>query len=74
MRIQYDISEKDAERLGRFIPDIKYRHVFAHKALSEWITRQEARDRRSQEEADKKAAKRLQELIDKGLINIGGKG
>ena len=74
MRIQFDISEKDAERMARFIPDIKYRHVFAHKALSEWITRQEARDRRSQDEADKRAAKRLQVLIDKGYLNITEKG
>ena len=46
MRIQFDISEKEAERLAPFILGIKTRHVFAHKALDEWITRQEGNNKR----------------------------
>ncbi len=41
MRIQFDITEKEAERFTPFIVSEKYRHAFAHKALNEWIRRQE---------------------------------
>jgi len=46
MRIQFDISEKEADRLKPFILNEKHRHVFAHKALIEWISRQEGNDKR----------------------------
>ncbi len=46
MRIQFDISEEETERLKPFILSLKNRHVFAHKALIEWITRQEGNDKR----------------------------
>jgi hypothetical protein len=46
MRIQFDISEDDAKRLSKYIISNKNRHVFAHKALVEWITRQEGNDKR----------------------------
>lgn len=41
MRIQFDITVEEAESLLPFILDIKYRHFIAHKALIEWISRQE---------------------------------
>jgi len=46
MRIQFDISDAEAERLKPFILSVKNRHVFAHKALNEWVTRQEGNDKR----------------------------
>lgn len=72
IRIQFDISDEDAGRLEKYIPDMKYRHVFAHKALTEWITRQEGRDRRSRAEDIRRRAKDIQEVIDAGLVRIGG--
>ena len=46
MRIQYEITEEEMERLLPFILNPKNRHVFAHKALNEWITRQEGNNKR----------------------------
>lgn len=46
MRIQFEITEEEAERLMPFILNIKNRHVFAHKALIEWVTRQEGNNKR----------------------------
>ncbi len=46
IRIQFDISEKELDRMLPFILKSKNRHVFAEKALSEWINRQEGRIRR----------------------------
>ena len=39
-RIQFDISEEEFKELEPFILNVKHRHVFAHKALSEWVARQ----------------------------------
>ena len=46
MRIQFDISEEEGKRLLPYIMDRKNRHVFAHKALVEWVARQEGNDKR----------------------------
>ena len=46
MRIQFEISEEEARRLIPFILSEKNRHVFAHKALNEWIARQEGNEKR----------------------------
>ncbi len=46
VRIQFDITDKELERMLPFILKEKNRHVFAEKALSEWINRQEGRNRR----------------------------
>jgi len=46
-RIQFDISEEELQRMIPYILKAKNRHVFAEKALSEWINRQEGRNRRS---------------------------
>lgn len=69
-RIQFDISDEDLCRLELYIPNPKYRHGFAHKALMEWINRQEGRDKRIKEQNLVKEAKHLQELIDSGKIKI----
>ena len=45
-RIQFDISDEELKRMLPFILKEKNRHVFAEKALSEWINRQEGRNRR----------------------------
>ena len=46
MRIQFDIPEEEENRLKPYILGEKTRHVFAHKALIEWISRQEGNDKR----------------------------
>ena len=46
MRIQFDISGEEADRALPFILNIKHRHVFAHKAFIEWLTRQEGNNKR----------------------------
>ena len=46
MRIQFEITEEFAKRLMPHILSIKNRHVFAHKALEEWVNRQEGNDKR----------------------------
>ena len=46
-RIQFDINEDQLSRMLPFILKEKNRHVFAEKALNEWINRQEGRVRRS---------------------------
>ncbi len=46
IRIQFDISQEELDRMIPFILKEKNRHVFAEKALSEWINRQEGRNRR----------------------------
>ena len=46
IRIQFDISQEELNRMIPFILKEKNRHVFAEKALSEWINRQEGRNRR----------------------------
>ncbi len=53
-RIQFDISEEELQRMIPFILKEKNRHVFAEKALSEWINRQEGRVRRSNEQRNDK--------------------
>ncbi len=45
-RIQFDITEEELQRMLPFILKEKNRHVFAEKALSEWINRQEGRKKR----------------------------
>jgi len=70
VRIQFDISENDIQRLDNYIPDLKYRHVFAHKALVEWITRQEGRDRRFKNKKREQTAREIQEMIDSGLVKV----
>ncbi len=47
IRIQFDINEETLDRMLPYILKRKNRHVFAEKALSEWINRQEGRNRRS---------------------------
>lgn len=69
-RIQFDISDNDLQRLERYIVNPKYRHGFAHKALMEWINRQEGRDKRNQEQNLARQAKHIQELIDKGMVKL----
>ena len=69
-RIQFDISAEELERLERYIQNPKYRHGFAHKALMEWINRQEGRDKRNKEQNLAKQAEQIQKLIDSGLIKI----
>ena len=69
-RIQFDISAEDLERLERYIQNPKYRHGFAHKALMEWINRQEGRDKRNIEQNMARQAKHIQELIDSGMVKI----
>ena len=46
MRIQFDISADEEKRYKPFILSIKNRHVFAHKALMEWVSRQEGNEKR----------------------------
>ena len=46
IRIQFDITEEELQRMLPFILKEKNRHVFAEKALSQWINREEGRIRR----------------------------
>ena len=46
MRIQFDISDEEEKRLLPYVLNEKHRHVFAHKALIEWVARQEGNDKR----------------------------
>ena len=43
VRIQFDIEEKELKRMRPFIMKDKYRHAVAHKALTQWINREEGR-------------------------------
>lgn len=72
-RIQFELSDSDMKRMSNYIPDFKYRHVFAHKALTEWITRQEGRDKRFKRENMRQNAKALQEIFDSGMVNFPDK-
>ena len=46
MRIQFEITEEEVKKLKPYILGMKTRHVFAHKALDEWVNRQEGNDKR----------------------------
>jgi hypothetical protein len=69
-RIQFDITDEELRRFEKYIPNPKYRHGFAHKALMEWINRQEGRDKRIKEQNRKARAAEVQELIDSGEVKI----
>ena len=69
-RVQFDISDDDLKRLEIYIPNPKYRHGFAHKALMEWINRQEGRDRRIKKQNLEAKAKEMQGMIDSGMVKI----
>ncbi len=49
MRIQFDISEEEAERLKPFILNEKSRHLFGHIALTEWVKRKEGNLKRKKQ-------------------------
>jgi len=46
MRIQFDITEEEVERLIPFIVSERNRHIFAHIALTEWVRRKEGNEKR----------------------------
>ena len=72
VRIQFDIEESQLERMIPYISNEKYRHVFAHKALSEWLNRQEGRDKRVKDQNDEKLKAHVLSVINEmkkeGLI------
>lgn len=69
VRIQFDISDDEAKRLYRYESE-RFRHKAGYDALMEKINRNEAKDKKLQEEKLLKDAVRIQKLIDKGLINF----
>ena len=74
MIIQFTVPDDLWDRATKYIPSEKTRSTFGLIAFEEWVTRKEGRDRRAQREKLLSDAERLQELIDSGLIRIGGNG
>jgi len=74
VRIQFDIPEELWERIARFEPNYKVRHALGARALDEWLSRREPRDRRVQNEQAVADAKRLlpalRELASEGYIEL----
>ena len=50
VRIQFDIEDNEYKRMEPFIVGVKSRHVFGHKALRQWINREEGRLKRNKGE------------------------
>lgn len=63
IRIQFDLSIEEWERLSRYIPSQKLRHAIAKEALNEWCTRREGRDKKLITDRRIKEAKEIEPLI-----------
>ncbi len=70
IKIHFELSEEDYNRLKRYIPNNRIRHEIARLALLEMINRKEGRDKKLQAEKLIKDAAYIQKMIDQGLIKI----
>ena len=70
IKIHFELSEEDYNRLKRYIPNNRIRHEIARLALLEMINRKEGRDKKLQSEKLIKDAAYIQQMIDQGLIKI----
>ena len=74
IRIQFDFTDEEWERVSRYISHKKVRHVIGKDAFLEWCTRKEGRDKKLIKErliADMKLILPIiQELIDTNQLKI----
>ena len=72
MRVQFELDAALWDRASRYISDPKMRHMVAHDAFEEWVTRREGRDKKFQKERLASDAELMrpviQQLIDDGFI------
>jgi hypothetical protein len=70
--IVFKLSQEEFKRAIPFIENEKYRHYWARNAFFEKVSRMEANDKKAREQRMITDAAYINELINKGLINIGG--
>ena len=46
IRIQFDLTDEEWDRISRYISHKKIRHIIGKEALEEWCTRKEGKDRK----------------------------
>ena len=63
VRIQFDLTDEEWNRISRYISNKKIRHIIGKEALEEWCTRKEGKDRKLQHERRLKGGKELEPVI-----------
>ena len=64
MRIQFELDEDLWNRAKRYISDPRMRHMVAHDAFEEWVTRREGRDKKLQKERLSADIKMMREVVE----------
>jgi hypothetical protein len=71
--IVFKLSLEEYERAGPYIGDYKTRHYWARNAFLEKVARMEANDKKAREQRMITDAAYINELIKRGLVDIGGR-
>jgi hypothetical protein len=70
--IVFRLSLEEYKKAAPYIGEEKYRHYWAKNAFIEKAVRMEANDKKAREQRMITDATYINELIKKGMINIGG--
>jgi hypothetical protein len=70
--IVFKLSPEEYDRAIPYIGGYKNRHYWARNAFFEKVSRMEANDKKARDQRMITDAAYINELINKGLINIGG--
>jgi hypothetical protein len=71
--IVFKLTQSEFERAEPYIGGYKNRHYWAKNSFFEKVSRMEANDKKAREQRMITDAAYINELIEKGLIKIGGK-
>jgi hypothetical protein len=71
--IVFKLSCEEYEKAATYIGDGKYRHYWARNAFMEKVSRMEANDKKAREQRMITDAAYINELIRRGLLDIGGR-
>jgi hypothetical protein len=70
--IVFKLSREEYEKAAPYIGDEKHRHYWAKNAFMEKVARMEANDKKAREQRMITDAAYINELIRRGLLDIGG--
>jgi hypothetical protein len=71
--IVFKVSQEEYRRAIPFIENDKYRHYWARNAFFEKISRMEANDKKARDQRMITDAAYINELIRRGLLDLGGR-
>jgi hypothetical protein len=74
IRVVLSFTKDEIERAAYHYGDAKFRNLFFKQAILKHLNFLDSRDKRKRQELLLSDAKRVQELIDKGLLRLPGAG